>query len=76
MPDLEAAYQVSKVARILRISRPLTLRLIRSGEIPSSRTPLGLRVDANSLIQWVEERISNAWLDEAPLAKAGLKRVR
>jgi len=75
MPDLETAYQVSKVASILKISRPLTLRLIRSGEIPSNRTPLGLRVDALSLMHWVEERISSAWIGEGPLAKASLKRV-
>jgi excisionase family DNA binding protein len=53
-------YQIAKVAHILRISRPLALRLVREGELPALRTPQGLRVDPQSLETWVEDQIESA----------------
>ena len=53
-------YQIAKVAHILRISRPLALRLVKEGELPAVRTPQGLRVDPRTLAQWVEGQIASA----------------
>jgi predicted site-specific integrase-resolvase len=52
-------YQIAKVAHILRISRPLALRLVREGDLPSVRTPQGLRVASQSLAEWVEGQIAS-----------------
>jgi hypothetical protein len=52
------SYQIAKVADILRISRPLALRLVRQGDLPSIRTPQGLRVDSQILAQWVDTQIA------------------
>jgi excisionase family DNA binding protein len=51
-------YQIAKVAHILRISRPLALRLVREGELPAVRTPQGLRVTSQSLAHWVDSQMA------------------
>ena len=53
-------YQIAKVAHILRISRPLALRLVKDGDLPALRTPQGLRVDSTTLAQWVEGQMASA----------------
>lgn len=63
---------ITAVARILRISRPLALRLVREGGLPSVRTEHGLRVESATLAEWVDGRIQGA---AAPsLAKEATKR--
>jgi hypothetical protein len=49
-----ALYQIGTVARILKITRPLAMRLVKAGELPSLRTPQGLRVEHDSLAQWID----------------------
>jgi excisionase family DNA binding protein len=67
-------YQVGKVARILRISRSLTLRLLRQGDLPSVRTEQGLRVESSSLEAWVQGQME-AYSGCVPsLAKEGQKK--
>jgi len=51
---LATSFHLAKVAKILKVSRPLVLRMARSGELPSTRTPQGLRVDAGQLSEWIE----------------------
>jgi hypothetical protein len=63
------AYHLSKVASILRISRPLVLKMARSGELPCDRTPLGLRVHAEKLSRWIEEQRVNPLVDNLPQNK-------
>lgn len=60
MTPASPLYQIAKVAHILRISRPLALRLVREGDLPAVRTPQGLRVDPLTLAQWVEGQIASA----------------
>ena len=62
-------YQLAKVAHILRISRPLALRLVRDGELPAVKTPQGLRVDPRSLAQWVDGQMAHSSLQARGLAK-------
>ncbi len=62
-------YQIAKVAHILRISRPLALRLVRAGELPAIRTPQGLRVSPQSLADWVETQIAFSYQQAHGLAK-------
>jgi excisionase family DNA binding protein len=59
MTPASPSYQIAKVAHILRISRPLALRLVRDGDLPAVRTPQGLRVDPQRLAQWVESQIAS-----------------
>lgn len=62
---------LSSVASILKVSRPVILKLVRQGELPAQRTSSGLRVDLGALKGWVEEQCRRAQLDCASLAKAG-----
>ena len=43
---LPAPYHLSKVASILKISRPLVLKMAKSGELPCDRTPLAEKLAA------------------------------
>ena len=63
--------QLSTVASILKVSRPVILKLVRQGELPAQRTDSGLKVDPGTLKGWVEEQCRRAQLDCAGLAKAG-----
>jgi hypothetical protein len=63
------AYHLSKVASILKISRPLVLKMAKSGELPCDRTPLGLRVHAEKLLLWIDERRVNPLIDNPPQNK-------
>lgn len=60
---LHSSYHLSKVASILKISRPLVLKLAKSGELPCDRTPLGLRVDVDKLGLWIDEQRVNPLID-------------
>jgi hypothetical protein len=62
-------YQVGELARILRISRPLALRLLRDGSIPVLRTPLGLRVEHGALALWIDQQLRAAQREARGLAK-------
>jgi hypothetical protein len=66
---LPNAYHLSKVASILRISRPLVLKMARSGELPCDRTPLGLRVHAEKLSAWIDGQRVNPLIDNLPQKK-------
>jgi hypothetical protein len=68
-PRLQTVYQLSKVASILKISRPLVLRMAKSGDLPCDRTPLGLRVNADKLNHWIDERRVNPLVDNPPQNK-------
>jgi len=68
-----ALYQISTVARILRITRPLAMRLVKAGELPSLRTPQGLRVEHGSLEQWIDGQMQGSTPAPA-LAKEGQKK--
>ena len=48
------SFHLAKVARILKISRPLALKMARSGELPCDRTAQGLRVRAGALTAWID----------------------
>jgi hypothetical protein len=63
------SYHLSKVASILKISKPLVLKMARSGELPCDRTPLGLRVHAEKLSLWIEEQRVNPLIDNPPQNK-------
>lgn len=63
-----ALYQIGTVARILKITRPLAMRLVKAGELPSLRTPQGLRVDARCLDQWIDGQMQGN-CPPHPLAK-------
>lgn len=68
-PAAAPLYQLAKVAHILRISRPLALRLVREGDLPAVKTPQGLRVDSQRLAEWVEGQIAHSSLQARGLAK-------
>lgn len=67
-------YPVSTVARLLRVSRAVCLKLIRDGEIEAVRTPAGLRVEPQVLSAWVERQIALAASGNPDLAKDGQKK--
>ncbi len=48
---------LSTVAQMLRISRPLALRMAKQGDLPVKRTSQGLCVDTGELAQWVDARL-------------------
>jgi hypothetical protein len=62
-------YPLAKVASILKLSRPLVLKMARSGEIPCERTPLGLRVDPGKLEAWIEAQRVVPFVEVAPQNK-------
>lgn len=66
---LQNAYHLSKVASILKISRPLVLKMAKSGELPCDRTPLGLRVHAEKLSLWIDAQRVNPLIDNLPQNK-------
>ena len=68
-----ALYQIGTVARILKITRPLAMRLVKAGELPCLRTPQGLRVDHESLAQWIDGQMQGLCPPHA-LAKEGQKK--
>lgn len=68
-----ALYQIGTVARILKITRPLAMRLVKAGELPSLRTPQGLRVEHGSLEQWIDGQMQGCDMPHA-LAKDGQKK--
>lgn len=59
-------YNLAKVAKILKISRPLVLRLVKTGDLPSYRSRVGIRVNSHQLRAWVEGQMNT----EGHLAKA------
>ena len=63
--------QLSTVASILKVSRPVILKLVRQGDLPAQRTASGLKVDLGALKAWVEEQCRRSQLDCGGLAKAG-----
>jgi hypothetical protein len=63
------AYHLTKVASILKISRPLVLKMAKSGELPCDRTPLGLRVRPEKLSLWIDEQRVNPLIDNPPQKK-------
>ena len=63
------AYHLSQVASILKISRPLVLKMAKSGELPCDRTPLGLRVNPEKLSLWIDEQRVNPLIDNLPQKK-------
>jgi hypothetical protein len=65
----QTSYHLSKVASILKISRPLVLKMAKSGELPCNRTPQGLTVLAEKLNQWVDEQRVNPLIDNLPQKK-------
>ena len=64
-------FQLSTVASILKVSRPVILKLVRQGDLPAQRTPSGLRVDLTTLKGWVEAQCAQAQREAGGLAKAG-----
>ena len=65
MPSLDThgtGLSLARVARILRISRPLVLKMARAGDLPCRRGPAGLRVPPEDLQRWVHQRIRDAQL--------------
>lgn len=66
---LQPAYHLSKVASILKISRPLVLKMARSGELPCDRTRLGLLVQPEKLSLWIDEQRVNPLVDNLPQKK-------
>ena len=48
---------LTKVAEILRISRPLALKLVNRGVLPCVRGVSGIRVLSQDLEKWVEEQL-------------------
>ena len=73
MEATQALYQIGTVARILKITRPLAMRLVKAGELPSMRTPQGLRVEHGSLEQWIDGQMQGGSPGPA-LAKDGQKK--
>ncbi len=63
-------YALSQVAQMLKVSRPLILRMAKNGELPCLRTPQGLRVEASALETWIESlRVPPASLAKSLLRK-------
>jgi excisionase family DNA binding protein len=60
---LHESYHLSKVASILKVSRPLVLKMAKTGELPCQRTPEGLTIHADRLNAWVEARRVNPLID-------------
>lgn len=73
MNALGMPYPLATVARILRVTRPVILRLIRHEGLPAQRTPQGLRVDSLDLDGWVSRRMQSAASEAAGLANTGGK---
>lgn len=63
--------QLTSVASILKVSRPVILKLVRQGELPAQRTNSGLKVELEALKGWVEAQCQRAQLESGGLAKAG-----
>ena len=51
-------YNLTRVAKILKISRSLALRLVKTGDLPSSRSRAGIRVSSSQLRAWVDQRMN------------------
>ncbi len=60
-------FHLSKVANILKISKPLVLKMAREGMLPSTRTPQGLKVEESQLSRWIEDQRVD--MDSSSLAK-------
>jgi len=69
-----ALLQIAAVARILRISRPLALRLVKDGALQAQRTPQGLRVEQGVLARWVDAQLEAAGHGPLVLAKGQEKK--
>lgn len=61
-------YPLATVAQILKVTRPLILRLVRQGDLPALRTPQGLKVEPGALAQWVDVQSALAAREAAGLA--------
>jgi excisionase family DNA binding protein len=64
-------YQLGTVASILKVSRPVVMKLIREGQLPVQRSASGLRVEMEALRDWVEEQSRRAQGEAGGLAKMG-----
>lgn len=73
MNSVVVGYQIGTVAQILKISRPLAMRLVRQGGLPAQRTPQGLRVEHGILTGWIDDQMRQAALEARGLAKEGQK---
>lgn len=63
LSSLPKYFHLTKVASILKISKPLVLKMARAGEIPSTRTPQGLRVEEAQLSRWIDgQRVDSSSL--------------
>jgi excisionase family DNA binding protein len=64
-------YQLGTIASILKVSRPVVMKLIRDGELNAQPSPSGLRVDLETLKSWVEAQCVLAQREAGGLAKFG-----
>ena len=64
-------YQLGTVASILKVSRPVVMKLVREGQLPVQRSASGLRVEMGALVGWVEAQCLEAQREAGGLAKFG-----
>jgi excisionase family DNA binding protein len=73
--DLDASrYPVTAVASMLKVSRAVCLRLIKTGDLDAERTPRGLRVSREALFGWIDRQIALAAAEGHGLAKEDQKK--